>query len=148
MYDLITSNIETTATAPTKIIVNELQALVEASNGTAAARAFLSDTKLANKMKNVKVDTGSGKFLFEGKDLEGDKFERTTLMPTLNTGSAHPLIYGDFKQSTVGYWGNVSIMVDPYTQAGASKVRLIVEGFDDVAVTNEKAFAINKVLTL
>jgi hypothetical protein len=48
----------------------------------------------------------------------------------------------------VGYWGNLSIMVDPYTKASAGKVRLIVDGYSDVQVTNEKAFAINKVLTV
>jgi hypothetical protein len=48
----------------------------------------------------------------------------------------------------VGYWGNVSVMVDPYTLASSSQVRMIIEGFSDVAVTNEKAFAINKVLTV
>jgi hypothetical protein len=39
-------------------------------------------------------------------------------------------------------------MVDPYTQAANSNVRLIIEGYSDVAVSNEKAFAVNKVMTL
>ena len=69
-------------------------------------------------------------------------------MDTLDVGVSHPLIFGDFSQASVGLWGNVSIMVDPYTLASSSKVRLIIEGFSDVAVTNEKAFAINKVLTV
>ena len=69
-------------------------------------------------------------------------------MPTLDVGASHPVIFGDWNQLTVGYWDNVSIIVDPYTQAASGKVRLIIEGFSDIAVTNEKAFAINKVVTV
>lgn len=148
LYSLITTNIDTTATGPTKAIITALESLVDAANGTNVNRGYLSDTKLANEMKNTKVDAGSAIFLFDGNDLNGYKYERSTLVPTLDTGASHPLIFGDWSQSTIGYWGNVSIMVDPYTLASSSQVRLIIEGFDDVAVTNEKAFAINKVLTV
>lgn len=150
LYTLITTNIDTTATAPTKAIVTNLESLVDAANGTKASRGYLSDTKLANKMKNVVLDAGSGRFLFDSRDgtLEGYKYERSTLVPTLDVGASHPLIFGDWSQATVGYWGNVSIMVDPYTLASSSQVRLIIEGFDDSNITNEKAFAINKVLTI
>lgn len=148
LYSLITTNIDATATAPTKAIITALESLVDAANGTKVNRGYLSDTKLANKMKNALLDAGSGRFLFDGNDLNGYKYERTTLMPTLAAGANHPLIFGDWSQATIGYWGNVSIMVDPYTLASKSQVRLIIEGFDDIAVTNEKAFAINKVLTI
>ena len=148
LYSLITTNIDTTATAPTKAIITNLEALVDAANGTRVSRGYLSDTKLSNKMKNVLLDAGSGRFLFDGADLEGYNYLQSTLMPTLDAGASHPLIFGDWSQSTIGYWGNVSIMVDPYSLASSSQVRLIIEGFDDCAVTNEKAFAINKVLTV
>jgi len=148
LYSLITSNIDTTATAPTKAIVTALESLVDAVNGTKVNRGYLSDTKLANKMKNTLLDAGSGRFLFDGAELNSYKYERSSLTPTLGAGVNHPLIFGDWAQATVGYFGNVAIMVDPYTLASKSQVRLIIEGFDDVAVTNEKAFAINKVLTI
>ena len=148
LYSLITSNIDTTATGPTKAIITELEALVDAANGSNGSRGYLSDTKLANAMKNTLLDAGSGRFLYDGADLNGYKYERSTLMDTLDVGVSHPLIFGDFSQASVGLWGNVSIMVDPYTLASSSKVRLIIEGFSDVAVTNESAFAINKVLTV
>lgn len=148
VIDLITTNINTTAGAPTKAIITALEGLVDDSDGTRVSRAFLSDNKLAQKMKNTLLDAGSGRFLFDGSQLEGYKYERTSLMPTLDAGASHPLIFGDWSQATVGYWGNVSIMVDPYTLASSGRVKLIVEGFDDVAITNEKAFAINKVLTV
>jgi HK97 family phage major capsid protein len=144
LYSLITTNVNTTNSAPTRAMITALESLVDASNGTKISRGYLSDTVIANIMKNVKLDAGSGRFLFEGSELEGYKYERSTLVPTLDAGASHPIIFGDWKQATIGNWGNISIMVDPYTLASSSQVRLIVEGFDDCAITNEKAFAINK----
>lgn len=148
LYSLITSNIDTTATNPTKAIITNLEALVDAANGTNVSRGYFSDTKLANKMKNIILDAGSGRFLFDGLDLNGYKYERSTLAPTLDAGASHPLIFGDWSQLKVGYWGNISILIDPYTLASSGKVRMVVDSYADVACTNEKAFAINKVLTI
>ena len=78
LYSLITTNIDTTATAPTKAIITNLEALVDAANGTRVSRGYLSDTKLSNKMKNVLLDAGSGRFLFDGADLEGYNYLQST----------------------------------------------------------------------
>ena len=148
LYSLITTNIDTTATALTHPIAVNLESLVDAADGTNVNRGYLSDTKVRAKSKTTAIDAGSGIFLSDGKELNGYKYMASTLMPTLDIGVSHPMIFGDWNQLTVGYWGAISILVDPYTQAASGKVRLIVEGYSDVALTNEKAFAINKVLTV
>jgi HK97 family phage major capsid protein len=152
LYNLISSNVNTTGGAPTRETITNLKSLIVAENATEVSRAYVSDTELAHKMENVKVDDGSGIFLYDGGDtLRGFNYQQTTIMPTLfdeSSNTTHPLIFGDFSQAIVGYFSNISIIVDPYTLAASSQVRIIVEGFDDVALTNEKAFAINKVLTV
>ena len=148
LYSLITTNIDTTATNLTHDIAVNLEGLVDAADGTNVKRGYLADTKIRAKAKATKIDAGSGIFLTDGKELNGYPLMASTLMPTLDVGVSHPMIFGDWNQLTVGYWGAVSIIVDPYTQAASGKVRLIIEGFSDVALTNEKAFAINKVLTV
>lgn len=148
LYSLITTNINTTATNITRAIANDLESKVDAANGTNVSRAFFSDTKVRANAKNTLLDAGSGRFLSDGKELVGYNYFASTLVPTLDAGASHPLIFGDWSQLHIGYWGNMSIMVDPYTAAASGKVRLIVEGFSDVACTNEAAFAINKVITV
>ena len=148
LYSLITTNINTTAGALTHDTVVNLEGLIDAADATNVSRGYLSDTKVRAKAKVTKLDTGSGLFLTDGNEMNGYKYMTTTLMPTLETASKHPIVFGDWNQMTVGYWGALSIIVDPYTQAASSKVRLIIEGFSDVAITNEKAFAINKVVTI
>jgi HK97 family phage major capsid protein len=148
LYTSIVTNINVTAGAFTHATAVDLESLVDAADGTNAKRAYLSDTKVKSGAKVTKIDAGSGIFLSNGTELNGYPFMATTLMPTLAAGAAHPIIFGDWNQLTVGYWGAVSIIVDPYTQAASGKVRLIIEGYSDVAITNEKAFAINKVVTV
>jgi HK97 family phage major capsid protein len=148
LYSLITTNINTTASALTHAIAVDLESKVDAADGTNVRRAYLSDTKVKASAKTTKIDAGSGIFLSNGTELNGYPFLATTLMPTLDSGASHPIIFGDWNQLTVGYWDSISIIVDPYTQAASGKVRLIIEGFSDIAVTNEKAFAINKVVTV
>lgn len=147
LIDLITTNIDTTAGVGTYNTIVALEGLVDDANGTNVSRAYLSGTKLKSVLKTTKIDAGSGVFLTDGKEINGYNYLSSTLVPILDTNK-HPLIFGDWNQLTVGYWGSLSIMVDPYTQAASSNVRLIIEGFSDVAVSNEKAFAINKVMTL
>tara|TARA_R110001632_G_scaffold137804_2_gene253407 strand:+ start:2071 stop:3336 length:1266 start_codon:yes stop_codon:yes gene_type:complete len=148
LYTLITTNVNTTAGALTHATAVALEGLVDAADGTNVRRAYLADPKVKSGAKTTKIDAGSGIFLSDGNTLNSYPFVSTTLMPTLDVGASHPVIFGDWNQLTVGYWDNVSIIVDPYTQAASGKVRLIIEGFSDIAVTNEKAFAINKVVTV
>lgn len=147
LYDLVQTNIDTTAGAPSYDVAVALEGLIDAADATSVNRAYLSDTKLRAKMKSTKIDAGSGRFLTDGTELNGYKYMANNLVPALDSGASHPLIFGDWSQLTVGYWGSLTIMVDPYTKAGSSQVKLIIEGFSDVALANEKAFAINKVLT-
>lgn len=147
LIDLITTNIDTTAGVPTYDTVVALEGLVDDADGTSVSRAYLSDMKLRAKMKTTKVDAGSGVFLTDGKELNGSKYMANTLVPVLATDK-HPLIFGDWNQLNVGYWNSISIKVDPYTKSSAGMIRLIINGYSDVAVSNEKAFAINKVMTI
>ena len=148
LYTNITTNINTTAGALTHATVVALEKLVDAANGSNVSRAYLSDTKVQADAKLSVLDAGSGRFLYDGQALNGYKWVGSTLMPTLDAGASHPLVFGDWAQLFIGYWGNVSIMVDPYSKASSGMIRLIIEGFSDANVTNEKAFAINKVVTV
>lgn len=147
LLDLITTNVDTTAGVGTYNTIVALEGLIDDANATNVSRGYLSGAKLKSVLKTTKIDAGSGRFLTDGKEMNGYNYLSSTLVPILDVNK-HPLIFGDWNQLTVGYWGSISIMVDPYTQAASSNVRLIIEGFSDVAVANEKAFAVNKVMTL
>lgn len=148
LYSLITTNVSVAAGAPTWASVVELESLISAADATENKLGYLGDAKLRGKLKTTAKDAGSGRFLCEGNEVNGQKFVASSLVATLDAGASHPLIYGDWSQMTVGYWGGISFIVDPYTKASSGKIRLIIEMYADVAVANEKAFAINKALTV
>jgi HK97 family phage major capsid protein len=149
LYTTITTNVQTGGAAdPTWDDVVGLETLIKSANATEANLYYLSDPSLMGKLKTTKKDAGSGIFLSEGGNLNGRNHIASTLVPTLDAGASHPLIYGDFGQATVGFWSGVSFIVDTLTQATKGKTRLIFNVYNDVAVANEKAFAIRKNFTV
>jgi len=148
LYSLITSNINTTAGALTWDTAVNLESLIKQSDSTEMSLAYLSDPQLMGSAKTIKKDAGSGIFLSDNNMMNGSKYVSSSLVPTLDAGVSHPLIFGDWKQMSVGFWGGMNILVDPYTKSNSSQVKLNIEIFNDIAVTNEKAFAINKVITV
>lgn len=148
LYSLITTNINTTAGAPTWPTIVNLESLIKSSDATEQSLAYLSDPMLRGVMKSTAKDAGSGLFLADGNTLNGYKYIASSVVPTLDSGASHPLVFGDWSQMFAGFWGGMSFTIDPYTLASSSQIRIIVEIFNDVAVTNEKAFAINKVMTV
>ena len=149
LYTSIVTNVSAAvAGAPTWVDVVELETMIKTANANETALAYLSDPQLMGKLKTTAKDAGSGLFLADGNGLNGQKYVASTLVPTLDAGVSHPLIYGDWSELKLGFWGGMSFMVDPYTKASAGKVRLIIELFADVAVTNEKAFAIRDNFTV
>ena len=132
------------AVVPTRSLVLELVAAIEAANAAGQNLAFLMNPVLKNLLQNVKIDTGSGRFLMEAaNELLGYKAVSTTHVPTL-TGDNNPLIFGDWSKMFIGEWGSMSLLSDPYSAALSNSVRLIVNGHADVKVAQPTAFAANK----
>ena len=149
LYSAITTNVQVGSAAdPAWEDVVGLETLIKSANATEANLYYLSDPSLMGKLKTTKKDAGSGIFLSEGGKLNGRNHIASTLVSTLDAGASHPLIYGDFGQATVGFWSGVSFIVDTLTQATKGKTRLIFNVYNDVAVANEKAFAIRKNFTV
>lgn len=149
LYTAITTNAQAgVAGAPTWEDVVGLETSIKSANATEANLYYLSDAPLKGKLKTTKKDAGSGIFLSENGMLNGHNHVSSSLVPTLDSGASHPLIFGDFGQATVGFWSGVSFIVDPLTQATKGKTRLIFNIYNDVAVANEKAFAIRKNFTV
>ena len=140
-------NVATTAT-PSWDAVVELETKIEAEDATEQTLQYLMRPELKGKFKTTKKDAGSGIYVIEGKELNGYGYKASTLVPKLNSDANYPLIFGDWAQMTIGQWGGVKLLVDPYTKANSGQVAVIVELFADVQIANPKAFAINKSLTL
>ena len=49
--------------------------------------------------------------------------------------------FGNFAELFIGTWGNISVTVDPYTQATKGVTRLVINAYVDAVVRNSNAIA-------
>lgn len=147
LYDDVTTVQAGAAGAATWDDIVGLESLVKGNNASDNAY-YLFDPAMMGSLKTIKKDAGSGLFLIENGMINGKNYKASTSVGTLDAGASHPIVYGDFSQAAAGFWGGVSIKVDPYTQAASGKVRLIFNVYNDFALANEKAFATRKNLTV
>lgn len=71
----------------------------------------------------------------------------TSVPKGLTIGSsslAHAIIFGNWSDLLVGKWGGTYVLIDPYTQATTSQVRIHCELQMDIAVRRTQSFAISK----
>lgn len=140
------STIATAASVPTRAMVVELPALIEAANSTDDSLGYLMHPTLKALLQNTKVDAGSGMFLMDGNSgLMGYNAVTSTLVPELSTNQV--LIFGDWAQMFIGEWGAMSILSNPYSAARKNSLELVVNAHADVAIAQPNAFAVNKFLT-
>jgi len=135
---------------PTYAHITQLEAAVELTNGMLNPAAYLTNPKVKHQLKNTKIDTGSGVFVW-GQDaqvLNGYPAYASTLVPhnlTKGSGSGvgvcSPIIFGDFSQMHIYNWAGLDITVDPFTLAGTHQIKLTVNSFWDVAIKHPAAFA-------
>lgn len=115
-------------------------------NATFDGPAFILSPTLRERLQNMKVDAGSGLYVWDldkPEMLLGHNAAVTTLMPTnLEKGTApntkQGAVFGHFSELVILRWPVRQIIVNPYNDAGP-KTKVI--SFYDWAAKNPKAFA-------
>lgn len=148
-YTGVNAAADVAAAAATFAKIVELQSLIEEDDSTEVNLGYILHPKLKAALKTKTKDAGSGRFLIEGRELDGYKFISTSLVPVGDDAGTpvYPLIFGDFSQLIVGQWGAVSFTINPYSEDLADSVRITVNTYSDVQIANPKAFSKNGFLT-
>ena len=63
--------------------------------------------------------------VLHGNDIDGTQVIANSDVPTTQYA------YGDFSNIVMGTWGNVDLIIDPYTLAAENSVRIVVNAFVD-----------------
>ncbi len=121
--------------------VCEVESDVEDANVLGECVYVMSNKAKAALRGMIKGTNGTG-MVYENGTVDGTKALNTSHM-----GSAKTYIYGDFSNLAIGNWGGVDITVDPYTQAAAGKVRIVVNAFFDAKKLRDGAFAAGTINT-
>lgn len=133
--------------APTHDHLVDLESEITTANADMGRMGYVFTPGMLGKLKKTKVDAGSGVFVVPSgaNQVNGYNFITSTLMPSnLTKGSGtdlHAAIFGNWAELIIGNWAGIDLVVDPYTQADTSRVRLIINSWWDVAVRHAASFA-------
>lgn len=136
--------------APTHDHIVDLETEIAKEDADIARLAYLTNTLVRGKLKKTKVDAGSGQFVWaqNSTQLNGYDVGVTNLVPsdlTKGTGTGlSAIIFGNFEDLILGWWGGIEMQVDPYTQNLKSVTRLVVNAYVDVLVARPVSFAAMK----
>ena len=121
-------------------IMRQFKTLVAADNADAVPPAFMFNSTVEGKLDSIKVDAGSGLYLYSEKENgEGRVLNRRAL--TTNLMADTDIFYGDFTKLWMGDWGGIDFVRDNVTQAAKGEIVLTANSFIDFAVEHEEHFA-------
>lgn len=109
---------------------------------------YLSNSKVLAALKTTdKTSGGYGQFIYDstGK-VNGYNIAVTNAVAsngTKGTGtSLSTMIFGDFSQLVIAFWGGLDLLVDPYTGSSSGTVRLVALQDCDIEIRHAAAFAV------
>lgn len=91
------------------------------------------------ELMDVKVDSGSGRFLCENDNILGYPVFTTSEIGAGNIG------FGDWSYQAAGFFGDWSLIADPYTLARNNAVDFVLNARFGTVTLREDAFALGKV---
>ncbi len=131
-----------------------LETAVALVNADIGSLGYLTNAKVRGKLKNTLKSAGAPAYCWEGAEVNGYKAAVTNAVPSnLSKGTSvencSAIIFGNWKDLLIGSWGGLDVVVDPYTLADKSELRIIVNSFADAAISNPASFSMMKdVLTI
>jgi len=146
----------TNGAAPTWPNIVGLETDVATANADFGRLAYLTTPGIAGKLKTTEKATNTAQFVWmdaingmagEGR-LNNYRSMVSTLVPstlTKGTGTGlHAIIFGNWEELLVAQFGGMDLIVDPYTQATSSLLRIVVNSWWDIGVRHAASFSAMK----
>lgn len=136
--------------APTRAAMIAAEKVVGQSNADVGPLAWVSNAEVRAKMRATELGTDTGRFLWsdEGTILQWPAYVTANCPHTLSkgtaTGTLSALILARWESITVGTWGSVDLLEDPYSLGSSGNLRLRVFLDCDVKPRHPEAVAVLK----
>lgn len=150
----------TNGAVPTWANIVGLETEVSVDNADFGSMAYLTTPGIRGQLKTTEKATNTGMFIWDNAplagvsstvgegQLNGYRAAISTLVPSnLSKGTGtnlHAIIFGNFSQLLMGQFGGLDVVVDPYTQATNTLVRIVLNSWWDIALRHSVAFAVIK----
>ena len=102
----------------------DVEATVDDSN-VKGERKYLMSNKAKALLRCMPKSSLTTELVLDGNDIDGTPVIANSDVPTTQYA------YGDFSNIVMGTWGNVDLIIDPYTLAAENSVRIVVNAFVD-----------------
>ena len=135
----------TNGAAPTWEHIVQLETEVAVDNADIGALAYMTNAKVAGKLKSTPKIGGYPAYVLEGDRLNGRPLYVTNQVRsdlTKGTGTGlSAIFFGNWSDLLIGTWGALDILVDPYSLGTSGGVRVVVFSDVDIAVRHPESFA-------
>ena len=102
----------------------DVEAAVDDSN-VKGERKYLMSNKAKAILRCMPKSSLTTELVLDGNDIDGTPVIANSDVPTTQYA------YGDFSNIVMGTWGNVDLIIDPYTLAAENSIRIVVNAFVD-----------------
>jgi len=123
------------AAAPTFAEAISLETAVAEDNALNGNLSYILPASMAGALKGTATDTGSGRFVLQGGQINGYN------AIVSNQCTAGNMYFGNFDDLLIGMFGGLDLVVDPYTASTTGTVRVVALQSVDVAVRHATSFA-------
>ncbi len=137
----LTTGVSTNAVAtpgqPTFKEIVDFETLIDEAEALQESLGYITTKPIRGHLKTTPRDAGSGVMLAEGNETNGYRLEATSQIP------ANGIIFGNFRDVIIGYWGVLDVMPDPAAKAASGGLVLRVFQDADIAVRRPLSFCVN-----
>jgi HK97 family phage major capsid protein/HK97 family phage prohead protease len=126
----------------------DLETEVAIDNADIGSLAYVMNARTKGWLKKTPITNGNPKMILENNELNGYMTHVSNQLPAdLTKGSGTDLsamIFGNFSDLLVGFWGGIDLIVDPYTLSKQGKISIVADQFADIGIRRAESFAVIK----
>jgi len=126
----------------------ELESLIAMANADVNRMQYVINAKTRGYCKTTPKVDGYPQYIIEGKQINGYGYKVSNQIPSnLTKGNGTDLsaiLFGNYADLMIGFWGGIDIIVDPYSRKKEGVVEITADQFYDMAVRHPQSFAVIK----
>jgi HK97 family phage major capsid protein len=143
-----------TGMAASRAKLLEFESKLAAQNVPAGRRVFVTTPETASTFKStVNITNAAAGFLWDGPvDASGkanilgyDAYATNQISKTLGGGTAHGIVYGNFRDALFGGWGVIEVVVNPYSLDTSGQIRVSFFLMQDVVIRHGQSFCTSNI---
>ncbi len=127
--------------APAWDSIVEMETKIAEANALRGRLAYVTSPSAVGVWKGTSVDAGSGVFLTQNGVTNGHPTLATNQMA--ETDFANRAVFGNFNDVVIGRFGELDVVVDPYSLSDQGRVRVVITQFCDIAIRHPESFCVS-----